>query len=285
MRGAGLLLVLVCVSLTGCLGTHRASVPTIVRSLTPPRPIEGLIVESVLIEQPVADTFLDRDLWTDVLPVGTPQTRVLHEENGLRVGIISGTGPQKFQTLLSSDSDTVSPQRTTFQLRKDTVIPTGTPPDPCKFALLTDLGGKLNPVELKQARCGVFVRPTLAADGRVKVWCEPQIQHGDRQQWLRPNEDGTKFAQHNEVPIEKYAALGCEMTLGPDDYLLIGWDSEAVDTLGEAMFTADAGGRPRQRVLVIRTRSASPQAPPDLPPIAGAAKRPSVATQAATSRK
>ncbi|MBA4187419.1 MAG: hypothetical protein C0467_05305 [Planctomycetaceae bacterium] len=284
MRSAGLLLLLACVALTGCLGS-RPSVPTIVQSLTPPRPIEGLIVESIIIEQPIADTFLDRDLWTETLPIGLPETRVLLDENGLRVATISGTGPQRFQTLLTSDTDTVSPQRTTFQLRKDTVIPTSTPPDPCKFDLRTDLGGKATLVELKQARCGVLVRPTLAADGRVKVWCEPQVQHGDRKQWLRPNEDGTKFEQHNEVPVEKYDALGCEATLGPDDYLLIGWDSTAEETLGAAMFTADAAGRPRQRVLVIRARSASPQAAPDLPPIAGSAKRPSVATQAATSPK
>jgi len=260
-------------------------VPDIVQSLTPPRPIDGLIVDSVLIEQPFADAFLDRELWSDVLPIGAPETRVLLDENGLRLGVITGTGPQKFQTLLGSETDTVSPKRTTFQLRKETVIPTGTPPDPCKFDHRSDLGGKLTRVELKQARCGVLVRPTLAPDGRVKVWCEPQIQHGDKKQWLRPNEDATRFEQHNEVPVEKYAVLGVEATLGADDYLLIGWDSEIENSIGEAMFTADAGGRPRQRVLVIRARSANPQTSTDLPPIPGAAKRPSVATQAATVPK
>lgn len=283
MRVAGLLLVLAIVSAVGCVH-RRPSVPTIVKSLTPPRPIEGLVVESVLVEQPLGDTFLDRDLWAEVSPVGSPETRVLLGENGLRVGVVSGTGPQKLQTLLGSATDTVSPQLTTFQMRKDTVLPTATPPEACKYEVRTDLGGKPTTVELTHARCGVLVRPQQTADGRVRVWCEPQVQHGDRQQWLRPNEDGTKFAQHNEVPAEKYAALGVEATLGPDDYLILGWDAAAPDTLGSVLFSADAAGRPRQRVLVIRARPATPPAAPDLPPIAGASKRPPVAAQAASKK-
>ncbi|MCE9560541.1 MAG: hypothetical protein K8U57_00670 [Planctomycetes bacterium] len=285
MRATALLAALTCAALAGCFGPRKADVSTIVRSLTPPVVFEGVIVESVLIEQPIADAFLDHDLWAEVSPIGVPETQVLLDENGLRIGIITGSGPQKFQTLLASETDTVSPQRTTFQLRKETVIPTATPNGACKFDLRTDLGAKANPVELKQARCGVLVRPQLTANGQVKVWCEPQIQYGDRQQWLRPNEDATKFAQHNEVPVEKYTTLGCEATLGADDYLVIGWDADAPDTLGSVLFSADAGGRPRQRVLVIRARSAKPLAPPDLPPIAGSSKRPSVATQAAASLK
>lgn len=283
MRVAVLLLVLACVPGAGCVH-RRPSVPTIVKSMAPPRPIEGLVVESVLVEQPLGDTFIDRDLWNEVARVGSPETRVLLEENGLRVGIVSGTGPQKFQTLLASETDTVSPQLTTFQMRKDTVLPTATPPEACKYEVRTDLGGKPTPVELTHARCGVFVRPQQTPDGRVRVWCEPQVQHGDKQQWLRPNEDGTKFAQHTEVPTEKYAPLGVEATLGPDDYLVIGFDTSVPDSLGSVLFSADAGGRPRQRVLVIRARAATPQAAPDLPPIAGASKRPPVAAQAA-SRK
>src|SRR5215218_8216679 len=113
MRGAALgLLALACAA--GCFGRNaRPTVPQIVRSLAPPLPVEGLLVESVLIEQPAGDRFLDRALWDGVQPLGQPETRALLAENGLRVGVITGTGPQKFQTLLDSNSDTVSPQRMT----------------------------------------------------------------------------------------------------------------------------------------------------------------------------
>jgi hypothetical protein len=281
MRGAALgLLALACAA--GCLGRNaRPTVQQIVRSLAPPLPAEGLLVESVLIEQPAGDRFLDRTLWDTVQPLGQPETRALLAENGLRAGVITGTGPQKFQTLLDSDADTVSPQRMTFHLRKEAVVPTAGPVDPCKFSLRTDLAGKPAAREFKRAQCGVLVRPELAPDGRVRVWCEPQLQHGERRQWLRPNEDGTRFEKREEVPVEKYAVLGVEAVLGPDDYLLVGCDAAARDTLGVTMFSADADGRPRQRVLVVRARSATPVPPADLPPITSPLKRPAVATQAA----
>ena len=283
MRRSGLLVLLACAS-AGCfLRGDRPSTSAIVRSLAPPLPAEGLLVESVLVEQPLGDAFLDRGLWDGSLPVGGPETRALLAENGLRVAVVTGSGPQKLQKLLESDSDTVSPQRLSFNMRKEAVVPTAGPVDPCRFDLRTDLAGKAKAVEFTQARCGVLVRPELAPDGRVKLWVEPQLQHGDRRQWLRPTADATRFEKHEEVPVEKYAVLGCEALLAPDDYLLVGWDAEHGGTLGSAMFSADAGGNPRQRVLVVRARSAAPRAD-DLPPVTGPLHRASNASVAG-SRK
>jgi hypothetical protein len=241
---------------------------------------EGVILDHVLIEQPLGDPFLDRELWKTTLPVGQPETRALLAENGLRAGILPGTVPQQFQTLLDSEADTVSPRRLTFQQRKDIVIPTAGPPDPCRFFVLTDLAAQPRLVELKKARCGILVRPQVTADG-IKIWCEPQVQHGVRQEWYRANEDGTQFVKEEEVPTIPYTMLGFETTLGPEDYLLIGWSATESQTLGAMAFAADAQGRPRQRVLVIRAHQAKPDPAADLPPIRDPFKRPSVAAQAA----
>jgi hypothetical protein len=284
MRRAGLV-VLACAASAGCfLGPARPTVPALVRSLAPPLPAEGIVVESVLLEQPAGDRFLDRELWDAALPAGAPETRALFAENGLRVGTVSGAGPPRFQTLLESDSDTVSPQLKTFRLRKEDVIATAGPVDPCAFSVLTDVAGKPGRVELKQARCGVLVRPEPTADGRVKLWCEPQLQHGDRREWFRPNEDVTRLTKHEEVPVVKFPALGFEATLGPDDCLLVGWRADQPGTLGAVLFGVEAQGRPRQRVLVVRTRQAAPPGPTDLPPITGGLKRPAVAAQAAARK-
>jgi hypothetical protein len=280
MRYVRLLAALVCVAGAGCFLSNRPDVPTIVRSLTPPLPVEGLVVESVLIEQPLGDAFLDRELWASLLPVGVAESRALLDENGLRLGIVAGSGPQKFQTLLNSETDTVSPQRFTFHMRKETVVPTAGPIDPCKFVIRGDLAGKPETVELQQARCGILVRPQLASDGRVKLRVEPRIQHGDRQQWFRPNEDATQLAKYDEVPTEKYPVLGCEVLLNPDDYLVMGWDTTATNSIGSVLFTAEVDGRPRQRILVVRARPASPAAS-DLPPLWSTRQRPAIAAQAA----
>jgi len=275
--------VLAC-AVAGCLTRgNSTTAPVIARSLAPAQPAEGLIIDSILLERPLGDQFLDRDLWRDVLPVGSPEVQTLLAENGLRVGIVTGSGPRKFQTFLESDVDTVSPQRMTFHLRKEAVLPTAGPIESCKFDVLTDLAGKPKVFDLKQVRCGVQVRPQLGSDGRVKLQCEPQLQHGIRQEWFRPNEDATQFTRQEEMPLEKFAALAFEATLGTEDYLVIGWRAEDPETLGSAMFAAEADGRPRQRVLVVRARNSGPQVS-NLPIIGGAGKRPSAAAQAASPK-
>ena len=83
MRRAGLLVLLACAS-AGCfLRGDRPSASAIVRSLAPPLPAEGLLVESVLVEQALGDPFLDRGLWVGSLPVGGPETRALLASAGL----------------------------------------------------------------------------------------------------------------------------------------------------------------------------------------------------------
>ena len=95
--GGGICLAMVLGSVgVGCLkpllpgeGTRTS----MAKALTPMVPPEGLLVQSVLLEQPIGDAFLDRALWESTLPVGEPELRALLAENGLRVGILSGALP------------------------------------------------------------------------------------------------------------------------------------------------------------------------------------------------
>ena len=278
MRLSGCVIVLcVAVAGAGCkkplIPTDRPGTQTIAKSLTPAVSPEGLFVQSILLERPVGDQFLDRDLWTAALPAGPQETRTLLAENGMRAGLLTGRLPQRFQELLDSESDTVDPHGLTFNVRKEAVIPTAGPVDSCKFSLLADLSGKPRPIELKQARCGFLVKPQPTDGGRVRLWCEPQIQHGDRREGYRPTEDGTLFTKFEEIPLEKYPEFGFEVTLGPDDCLVLGWSADQPNSLGAVLFGVEANNRPRQRVLVIRARQMSRSASADLPPIVGPLRR------------
>ncbi len=278
MRLSGCVIVL-CAAVVGAgckkplTSTDGPGTQTIARSLAPAVAPEGLLVQSVLLERPVGDQFLDRDLWAAALPVGLPETQTLLAENGMRAGLLTGRLPQRFQDLLDAEADTVDPHVMTFNVRKDAVIPTAGPVDPCKYSLLADLSGKPKPIELKQARCGMFVKPQSADGGRVRLWCEPQIQHGDRREWYRPTEDGTRFTKFEEISLEKYPEFGFEVTIGPDDCLVIGWSADQPETLGAILFGVEANSRPRQRVLVIRARQGNRSASADLPPIVGPLRR------------
>jgi hypothetical protein len=248
----------------------------VARSLAPVAPTEGVYVECVLLERPVGDPFLDRELWDAALPVGSPEGRVLLSENGLRAAVLSGNPPQKFQALLESESEVVNSRGLTFASRKEEVLPTSGPHAKLEFRLLADLAGRRATVSLEEARCGFLVRPEAAEDGRVKLACEPQIQHGQRREYLRPSEDFTGFVKFEEVPLARYQPLAFEATLGRNEFLLVGWQADQPGTLGEALFAASANGLPRQRVLVVRARM--PNAPSDLPPVG--TRRPSIAAEA-----
>src|SRR6185312_16083405 len=102
--------------------------------------------------------------------------------------------------------------------------------------------------------------------GRVKLTCEPQVQHGERHDWIRPTADATGFTFQGELPLERYPGLAFHVTLGPGDYLVIGSPSEAIDTLGAALFNVEAKVEPRQRVLVIRGGYRG-EARSELPPV------------------
>lgn len=258
--------------------------PNVVRSMAPALPADSLIVDSILLERPLGDAFLDREIWTAASPVSTPEIRSLLEENGLRVGILSGILPAKFQEILETKADVVAPPNMmTFNNRKEAVIPTAGPFEECKFDLLADLAGKPETISLKQARCGILVRPQVMEEGRVKVWCEPRIQHGDSVLRYRPSEDGTQFTKFEEIPTEKYPALGFEVILKADECLIIGSISEQQGTVGTTLFDVEANGNPRQRLVVIRSRQVNVSATADLPTITPPGRRP-IATQSTSSK-
>jgi hypothetical protein len=213
--------------------------------------VDGLFVESVLFERPVGDSFLDRELWSRARTPLPPETEAILAENGLRVTVLGGILPPKFQELIESETDAVHPHALTFSSRREAVVPTAGPHERCDFEVRTDLGGTSRAVRLEQARGGLLIRPSLKPSG-VSLWCEPRVQHSERRDWIRPTADGTQFVVQGEVPVERYPELGFEVLLGADDYLVVGWPAGAEGTLGSALFAVEAGRRPRQRVLVIR---------------------------------
>jgi hypothetical protein len=261
----------------GCTArSDRPAVETIARSLAPTAPLEGICLESVLLERPVGDRFLDRDLWADALPVGSHEVRFLLSENGLRAGVLSSPPPQRFLAMFESETEAINARR--LVSRKDEVLPTSGPHERCAFDLLADAAGARSAAAFNQARCGVLVRTEVADQARVKVTCEPRIQYGERHEWLRPSADGTGFVKYEEVPLAPYPFLAFDAPLGPNEYLLIGWRADRPNTLGEALFAVEANGV-RQRVLVIRARQLNPGAAPDLPPL-GPIRRQAIAAEA-----
>ena len=116
------------------------------------------------------------------------------------------------------------------------------------------------------------------SDGNGRVIVSWRLQgSGEEREFLRPTADGTSFTKHVETPAEKFPNMGFEAVLGPNEFLVIGWVADESSNLGSALFGAETNGRPRQRVLVVRTGQlgAVASALPAIP-----SRRPSVAAEA-----
>jgi len=226
----------------------------------------GPYLETVLFERPIGDAIVERELWLNDAAFLPPRTRTLLHENGLRVAVFGGSLASPMQKLLDSNCDAVDPRRLTFANRSEAVVPTAGTLEKCDYCILDSLSGEVKKVEYEKVNCGWTMKPELLPDGRIKVRCEPQVQHGERQDWIRPTVDGTGFALQGEVPVERYSSLGFEATLAPGEYLVIGAAAEAENSLGSILFTAEAKDGLRQRVLVIRAGYRG-ELRSDLPPL------------------
>lgn len=282
-RAAEAWAVLACAAAAGCLGSagslspsnspHKASAFAVggfgnaFGNAIAAERMPGLFVEAILFERPLGDSAIDRVPWSNTAAFLPPRTKTLLEENGLRAAILGGNLPPPFLRLLESKHDAIAPRRFSFVNRSDEVVPTLGPIEKCQYRVLTAVDGERETVMLKAATAGVLIRPARSADGRVTVYCEPQIQHGEREQQIRLTADGADFQITSEIPTERYSCLGFEAELSAGDYLVLGAPAASMHTLGSALFTVESSVEPRQRILVIRAGCHEKETPtPRQPP-------------------
>lgn len=218
---------------------------------------QGPLLQTVLLEVPVGEAFLQRELWQTHPSAADGETRALLAENGLRACVVRGHLPDRLRDLLTSELHTVNPQVATFASRKREVLATNGPLTSVQFEAARRLGAPRTTYALQQASLGWEVTPEALEEGDTRLCCLPILQYGERQEWLRPSEDGTQFVLHGEPATLRFPDMTLRVVLGPKDYLLIGGDAEAVGTLGYSAFVLAAGGGVKQRVLVIRATSPS----------------------------
>lgn len=246
--------------LVGCLprqeSTRTAEFLDRVRGWTGLGSGPGIYLQTGLIERPAPDPYLDRELWSapGVISPLEPEQTALLELNGLQVRVIRGVPPPRFLEYISSEQSLIQPMLRSAPPNTPKVIPINGPLETVQFRVRTDLKADDADVEFSAVECGLKVLARPAPGGKVTLQCEPQLQHGDRQTWLRPSEDGTQFTRKEQKPLVAYASFGWEATLGPHDYLLVGMIDEAAGTLGEAFFQVNGPNQIRHRVLVIHAR-------------------------------
>jgi hypothetical protein len=226
-----------------------------------------VLVETALVELPLGDPYVCRDLWrdTDELIVGL-ECREALQENGLRIGQLIGTPPVSFQTLLLSPRSCANPSRLTVPSGKLIPLYTGPVVPHSSFDLVHD--GQKNELEADQVRFGFDLVATLTNDGRTHLGFTPKIETGERLLPFQASPEQSSWVMRIERPNRKFADLAWEVTLSPGQYLVIGCRPDMTASLGQSAFVTDDEAKPRQRLLVIRTNRAvaasSEQSPDEL---------------------
>ncbi len=213
---------------------------------------DGFVVRSVLIDQPVGDAYLNKQLWATAGRPLPHELSTLLAQNGLRVGVFSGIIPTEFDRLVNSEQATINPIDRSMVSGKSKIIPVNGPIDRSTFRVLRDLTADPVPVEFFAVECGLSVTAYPVEGNRVRMVLAWQVQHGDKQLYLNPTADNSTFTRSDRKPLETYSTLTCDVTIGTSDYLILGATEDPVEKLGQAFFIHSTPDRVRQRLLVIR---------------------------------
>jgi hypothetical protein len=269
----------------GCLspvGATRGMMERL-RAVGGPVGPDVLVMEYAVIEQSPGDPYIDQDLWSslDEQAVALDRKAAL-DDNGYRVGIVGGLLPGKLQALLFSDRSCPDPHRVTTRSGNPKNISIGGAPVDCHFELKTD--GESKPVNLQNAQCGLVLTPFRTPDGRIRIQLVPQAQHGQRGLTVQPAE-GENWSLVGQRPTEKYTALSFEVSMSPQEYVVIGTRHDRENTIGGVTFLGKTNDKPVQRLLVIRARSQGDPAAPEWNWMKDPSKSPPLAYQASRTAR
>lgn len=231
-------------------------------------PLAGVVGEDVVyldvfvIERPLGDPFLNRELWTETdeetiradgeQAISLERKTVL-EKNGFRIGQLGGSlPPTKLQDLLASHRSCKG-NRIQLHAGHETKIPLGPLWPRCRCQLARE--DQTETVDFAKGQCVLEVVPALADEGRVRLRFTPHIKHGDINATFVPvrEADGLlHWGRQEKQPEEAYPWLDWTLTVAPDEFVVVGALLDRGETLGEQFFLSGEDNPGMQHLLVLR---------------------------------
>jgi hypothetical protein len=242
----------------GCASSPSSSISWLerFRPFQVPTGPDVVQVDVALLQQPLTDPYLSRDLWAiaDEQAVSL-ESKIVLEENGFRVGQISGLTPAGLQQLLVSKRSCVDPRRVFVRSNASAALSLG--PKIASFRIKMHHDGSLETLSFDQADCQLSMVAAPGKDGTVKLRFTPQIQYGVRTLQAKAADDQSGFLFQAERPTRTFSDLSWEVLMGRNQFLVIGGRFDRPDSLGSRCFLRGDEPAPVQRMLVIRSNRGS----------------------------
>lgn len=257
-RCGWLALLPILLALSGCLWTEQTEHASFLKrfqekAISP----DHALIEVALLERHVGDEYINKLIWdhADELFVNLDNRVNLDRhaelnENGFRAGQLVGTLPADFQSLLLSKRYCSNPQAMIFPAGKSVPIYLGAVLPQSSYEFVQ--GKARTAVSLDQARYGLSVKAKFTSDGRTTLTFTPKVEHGAPTLPFEAIPERSGWQMKIERAFKQYPELTWDVTLGPNQYLIVGARLERERTFGQTAFTEFIGDTGVQRLLVIR---------------------------------
>jgi hypothetical protein len=219
-------------------------------------------IDIALLEQPIGDRYLNEELWmlADEQFMPLDRKRIL-VDNGLRVGQISGITPPGLQALLTSERTNPNPRQAQMRAKNTTKVELGPVVEQCRFEINKESGQNSKIVEIKNALCTMEITPTLADGGRTRLRFLPHVGQGNAGGLRGISAQTINWLAKQQQPEERYEQLGWDVSLLPNEYIVVGGRYDRPNTIGQVCFIRTEEVNPIQRLLVIRATRVQPESP------------------------
>jgi hypothetical protein len=256
-------LALLAVAFAGCVNPEPVRTTSWLNRIRPFQGTANVVTFDVaLLELRPGDPFINGELWTlaDESAVDLEKKGIL-EDNGFRIGQVGGLTPRPLAELLKSEQSCANPRRIQMKGGKTRELLLGPALAACEFELRGPEATEA--VALEQGQCQLAVVPTPGKNGRVVLRCTPQVRYGETRHvpWAVPEDGG--FLLQPQKPTRAFPELAWEVTLAPDEYVVIGARTDKPGTLGYRCFVRPDERPAVQRVLVLRAGPLPRDVPPE----------------------
>ena len=250
MRLVGALMPMLLWSLSGCAWLETAEPSSFMKRFREqPFAPDHTLLEVAIIERPIGDAYLNKGIWEHTAELfGNLERQAVLDDNGLRVGQLVGTPPMELQQLLVCKSCCLDLRARIFPAGQSrpifltSVLPQST------YVLVQ--GQQRTEIALDQARYALEMHAEFCGEG-TKLTFTPKVEHGEMQLPFRPAPERGRWEYRLEKAAKSHPELNWEVTLGQNQYLVIGARLDHERSFGQTAFThpAEEG---LQRLVVIR---------------------------------